>query len=169
MNDKPKNGPGRMPPPVEHRFLKGSCGNKRGRPKGSVDHKKITRKVALKKHRVVVNGRPVRKTLFQLVIERVMRGAASGAPSMVSLHNKIRAKVRPREEKQQGGLLVVPEVLSPEEFMAEIEEYNAGATDPTDRVDHKVEEFRKAARGIATPLGEAIRASHRRWDWPIDD
>ena len=57
MNDKPKNGPGRMPPPVEHRFLKGSSGNKRGRPKGSVDLKKLTRRVALKKYRIVVNGR----------------------------------------------------------------------------------------------------------------
>jgi hypothetical protein len=164
MSDKPKNGPGRMPPPVEHRFLKGSSGNKRGRPKGSIDLKKIIRKVALKKHSVVVNGRSVRKTLLQLVIESVIRGAAGGAPSMVFLHEKIRAKVRPMEEKQPGGLLVVPEVLSPEEFMARAEERNALATDPTDRIDHKVEEFCKAARGIPTPLGEAIRASHRRWD-----
>ena len=82
---------------------------------------------------------------------------------MVSLHDKIRAKVRPMEEKQQGGLMVVPEVLSPEEFMAEIEEHNAVATDPTDRVDYKVEEFCKAAQGIPTPLGEAILASYRRW------
>jgi hypothetical protein len=116
MNDKPQNGPGRMPPPVEHRFLKGSSGNKRGRPKGSIDLKKLTRRVALKKHRIVVNGRPVRKTLFQLVIETVVRGAASGAPSMVSLHNEIRAKVRPMEEKQPGGLLVVPEGLPAEEW-----------------------------------------------------
>src|SRR4030088_1914783 len=115
MNDKPKNGPGCMPPPVEHRFLKGTSGNKRGRPKGSIDLKKLTRKVAQKKHRVVVNGRPVRKTLFQLVIESVIRGAASGAPSMVSLLNEIRAKVRPMEEKQQCGLLVVPEGLPAEE------------------------------------------------------
>jgi hypothetical protein len=163
MSDKPKNGPGRMPPPVEHRFLKGSSGNKRGRPKGSIDLKKITRKVALKKHRVVVNGRSVRKTLLQFVIESVIRGAASGAPSMVSLHDKLREKVRPGE-KQPGGLLVVPEVSSPEEWMARVEERNALATDPTDRIDHKVEEFCKAARGIPTPLGEAIRASHRRWD-----
>src|ERR1700730_13169192 len=116
MNDKPQNAHGRMPPPVEHRFLKGSSGNKQGRPKGSIDLKKLTRKVALKKHRVVVNGRPIRKTLLQLLIESVIRGAASGAPSMVSLHNEIRAKVRPMEEKQQGGLLVVPEGLPAEEF-----------------------------------------------------
>src|SRR5258708_14336523 len=118
MNDKPKNAPGRMPPPVEHRFLKGSSGNKRGRPKGSIDLKKITRKVALKKHRVVVNGRSVRKTLLQLVIESVIRGAASGAPSMVSLHNEIRAKVRPLQ-KQPGRLLLVPEIISTEDFVAQ--------------------------------------------------
>jgi hypothetical protein len=164
MNDKPQNGPGRMPPPVEHRFLKGSSGNKRGRPKGSIDLKKLTRRVALKKHRIVVNGRPVRKTLFQLVIETVVRGAASGAPSMVSLHNEIRAKVRPMEEKQQCGLLVVPEGLPAEEFIAKEKARTADAQDPTTYVNHKGEEFRKAVMGIPTPLGEAILASRRRWN-----
>src|SRR6202165_1457421 len=165
MNDKPKNGPGRMPPPVEHRFLKGSSGNKRGRPKGSIDLKKLTRKVALKKHRIVVNDRPIRKTLFQLVIETVVRGAASGAPSMVSLHNEIRAKVRPMEEKQQHcGLLVVPEGLPAEEFIAKEKARTADAQDPTTYVNHKGEELRKAVMGIPTPLGEAILASHRRWN-----
>jgi hypothetical protein len=163
MNDKPQNGPGRMPPPVEHRFLKGSSGNKQGRPKGSIDLKKLTRKVALKKHRVLVNGRPVRKTLFQLVIETVVRGAASGAPSMVSLHNEIRAKVRPMEEKQQCGLLVVPEGLPAEEFIAKEKARTADAQDPTTYVNHKGEEFCKAVKGIPTPLGEAILASHHRW------
>jgi hypothetical protein len=153
-----------MLPPVEHRFLKGSSGNKRGRPKGSIDLKKLTRTVALKKHRVTVNGRPVRKTLLELVVETVIRGAASGAPSMVSLHNAIRAKVRPMEEKQQGGLLVVPEGLSTEEFIAKEEARNASAQDPTTYVNHKGEEFCKAVGGIPTPLGEAILASHRRWN-----
>lgn len=163
MNDKPKRGSGRLPPPVAHRFLKGSSGNKRGRPKGSIDLKKLTRKVALKKHRIVVNGRAIRKTLLQLVIEAVVRGAASGAPSMVSLHNEIRTKVRPMEEKQQGGLLVVPEGLSPEELIAKEEARTADTQDPTTYVNHKAEEFRKAVMGIPTPLGEALLANHGRW------
>jgi hypothetical protein len=133
MNDKPKTGPGRLPPPLEHRFLKGSSGNKRGRPKGSIDLKRVTRKVALKKHRVVINGRPVRKTLLELVIEQVVRGAASGAPSMVSLYHKIRTKFRPIEGQQMGGLLLVPEALTTEEWKAQAERRNAIATDPTDR------------------------------------
>ena len=161
--DEPRTGPGRTPPPPEHRFLKGTSGNKRGRPKGAISLKKLTRKVALKKHRVVVDGRVAHKTLLQLVIEAMIRGAASGAPSMVALNNEIRTKIRPTTEKQPGGLLVVPEALSHEEFMAEVEARNAVAQNPETYVNHKSEEFRKAVQGIPTPLGEAILASHRRW------
>jgi uncharacterized protein DUF5681 len=163
MNDRPKLGPGHTPPPAEHRFLKGTSGNKRGRPKGAVSLKKLTHKVARKKHRVVVAGRVVRKTLLQLVIEAVIRGAASGAPSMAVLQKEIRAKVRPQEGEKPGGLLVVPEVLPVEEFIAQEEERNADAQDPTTYVNHKSEEFCKAVKGIPTPLGEAILASHNRW------
>ena len=161
MSDKPKPGPGRTPPPPEHRFLKGTSGNKRGRPKGSVSLKKLTRKVALRKHRLGPEDRA--KTLLQHVIEAMIRGAASGVPSMVALNNEIRAKIRPQVEKQPGGLLVVPAVLSPEEFMEEAEKRNAEARDPSTYVNHKSEELCKAVTGIRTPLGEAILASHRRW------
>jgi hypothetical protein len=97
------------------------------------------------------------------VIEAVVRGAASGAPSMVSLHNEIRAKVRPMGAKQQGGLLVVPESLSTEECIAKEIARTGDTQDPTTYVNHKGEEFCKAVRGIPTPLGGAILASYRRW------
>jgi hypothetical protein len=58
---------------------------------------------------------------------------------------------------------VVPEGLTAEEWTVQAEEHNAVAQDPTDNVDHKAEEFYKALRGIRTPLGEAMLASHRRW------
>jgi Family of unknown function (DUF5681) len=161
MSDKPKRGPGRTPPPPEHRFLKGTSGNKRGRPKGSVSLKKLTRKVAMRKHRLGPEGPS--KTLLQHVIEALIRGAASGVPSMVALNNEIRAKLHPQAEKQTGGLLVVPAVLSEAEFIEEMEKRNADARDPSTYVNHKSEEFCKAVRGIPTPLGEAILASHRRW------
>jgi hypothetical protein len=161
MNDKTEPGPGRTPPPPEHQFLKGKSGNNRGRPKGSVSLKKLTRKVALRKHRLGTEG-PA-KTLLQHVIEVMIRGAASGIPSMVALNNEIRAKIHPLEDKKPGGLLVVPAVLSPEEFIEKEIKRNADARDPSTYVDHKSEEFCKAVRGIATPLGEAILASHRRW------
>ena len=161
MSDRPEVGPGRTPPPPEHRFLKGTSGNKRGRPKGP-SLKKLTRKVALRKHRLGAEG-PA-KTLLRHVIEAMIRGAASGVPSMVVLNNEIRTKIRPEQEKQQSGLLVVPAVLSPEEFMEKEEKRNAEARDPSTYVNHKSEELCKAVKGIRTPLGEAILASHRRWD-----
>jgi hypothetical protein len=82
---------------------------------------------------------------------------------MVSLHTEIRAKVRPMEEMQHCGLLVVPEGLPAEEHIAKEEARTGDAQDPTTYVNHKGEEFCKAVKGIPTPLGEAILASHRRW------
>jgi hypothetical protein len=161
MADKPKLGPGRTPPPPAHRFLKGTSGNKRGRPKGRVSLKKLTRKVAMRKHRLGPDG-PA-KTLLQHVIEAMIRGAANGVPSMVALNNEIRAKIHPQEEKQKGGLLVVPEVLSAEEWIAQAEAHNAVARDPSTYVNHEVEEFCKALQGIPTPLGEAVLAHYQRW------
>jgi Family of unknown function (DUF5681) len=163
MSRRPDAGSGRTPPPPEHQFLKGTSGNKRGRPKGTVSLKRITRKVALKKHAVTIDGRVVRKTLLQLVIETLISRASSGAPSMAALQNELRAKLRPTGEKQPGGLLVVPEVLSPEECAAQAEAHNATARDPSTYVNHMAEEFCKAVSGIPTALGEAILASHRRW------
>ena len=163
MNDASNPGPGRKPPPVEHQFLKGTSGNKKGRPKGSVDRKKLTRKVAQKKHAVKVDGRIVRKTLLQLVIESMVRKAATGAPSMVALSAEIRAKVSPNQDKQEGGLLLVPAEVSLEEFRAKEEARNATARDPTTYVNHKADEMGKAASGIYSPLGEAVLAFHNRW------
>ena len=105
-------GRGANRPRSEHQFLKGTSGNKKGRPKGSVDLKKLTRKVAQRKHAVKVDGRIVRKTLLQLVIESMVRKAATGAPSMVALSAEIRAKVSPTQDKQEGGFLLVPAELS---------------------------------------------------------
>jgi hypothetical protein len=163
MDDTFKPGPGRKPPPAEHQFLKGTSGNRKGRPKGSVDIKKLTRKVALKKHAVKVDGKIVRKTLLQLVIEATAREAATGVPSMVALIDQIRAKVSPTQERQDGGILLFPADLSVEEWIARAEARNANARDPTTYVNHKVEEMCKAAQGLDTPLGKAVLAFHNRW------
>ena len=163
MNDAHNPGPGRKPPPVEYHYLKGTSGNKKGRPKGSVDLKKLTRKVAQKKHAVRVDGKIVHKTLLQLVIETMVRKAATGASSMVALSAEIRAKVSPSQDGQEGRLLLAPAALSTEEWIAQAEARNANARDPSTYVDHKVEEMCKAARGIYSPLGEAVLAFQRRW------
>jgi Family of unknown function (DUF5681) len=163
MNETQKPGPGRKPPPAKYHFLKGTTGNKRGRPKGSIDTEKLTRKVANKKHAVRVDGRIVRKTLLQLVIESMVREAAAGKPSMVALVDHVRSKISPTQDRPEGGFLLVPPKISEEEFIAEMEAANANARDPTTYVNHKSEEMCKAAQGIYSPLGEAVLACHRRW------
>ena len=81
---------------------------------------------------------------------------------MVALHAELGAKVSPVQDKP-GGLLLVPAEVSVEEYLAEEEARNANAQDPTTYVNHKSEEMCKAARGIYSPLGEAVLALHRRW------
>jgi hypothetical protein len=162
MDNTHELGPGRKPPPAEYHFLKGTTGNKKGRPKGSIDIKKLTRKVANKKHAVRVDGRIVWKPLLQLVIESLVREMAAGKPSMVALNAAIRAKVCATEE-QVGGFMLVPATASIEEFLAEEEARNANAQDPTTWVNHKAEEMCKAVKGIPSPLGEAILAFNKRW------
>lgn len=152
---------GRVPPPEAHRFLKGTSGNKRGRPKGSISIKKLTRKVALRKHRVGPDQKA--KPLLQLVLEEIVRRSATGASSFVNLYDATRNKIAPIENGQLGGLLVVPATVSQEEWIAEMEARNATAREPGTYVNYKTEEFCKAAGGISTPLGEALLASHRRW------
>ena len=55
---------------------------------------------------VKVDGRIVRKMLLQLVVESMIREAASGASSMVALFDEIHAKVIPTQEKLEGGFLL---------------------------------------------------------------
>jgi hypothetical protein len=152
---------GRVPPPEAHRFLKGTSGNKRGRPKGSISTKRLTRKVALRKHRLGPDQKP--KPLLQLVLEEIVRRSATGASSFVNLYNETRKKIAPAENVQQPALLVVPADVSGEEWIAEMEAKNATKREPGTYVNYKAEEFSKAAAGISTPLGEALLASHHRW------
>ena len=54
-----------------------------------------------------------------------------------------------------------PAALSPEEFIAKKAARNANAQNPT-YVNYKAEEMCKAAKGIDSPLGEALLAFHNR-------
>jgi hypothetical protein len=105
----------------------------------------------------------VRKTLLELVVESTAREAAAGVPAMVRLVGQVREKVRPTEGEQKAGFLLVPADVSPEECIAEVEAEYANKREPGTYVDHKAEEFMKAARGEYSPLGEALLAFHRRW------
>jgi hypothetical protein len=173
---------GRKPPPVKYRFLKGKSGNPRGRPKGAVSERAIARRVALKKARVSYGAEPVYQMILEHLLDALKREAARGKPSMVAELSRISNKLKPPPEDQRGGFLVVPAPLTHEECIAQAEEHNATARDPSlpyePEPDPEAEaraaaarkdqalvdaEVAKARQGLPSPLGEAMLAFKRKW------
>ncbi|MGE0774578.1 MAG: DUF5681 domain-containing protein [Sphingomonadaceae bacterium] len=86
---------GRQPPPVDHRIAKGEVRNPRGRPKGSLDRKRIVRKVALQKRRVSIDGRMRGATLLEIMLHKLKEMAARGHPGADKLLNEMRVSQIP--------------------------------------------------------------------------
>lgn len=155
---------GRTLPPAERRFRKGRSGNPAGRPKGSISLIRLTRKVALKKHRVQMEGKSRGITTLDLLILKLIGVGASGHPGAARLINWLRSQTEPPEaDSAEGGFLLVPAAVTPEEFVAEMETRYAGKLEPGTFVDIKAEEFLKACRGEPSPLGEALRSFYKKY------
>jgi hypothetical protein len=155
---------GRTPPPAESRFPKSRSGNLAGRPKGSISLSGLTRKVALKRYTVPIEGKRCRVTMLELLILKTQSMAASGHPGAARLINWLRSQTEPSEvESAEGGFLLVPAPVTPEEFTARAEARNAGKLEPGTFVDVTAEEFLKACRGEASPLGEALQSFHKKY------
>jgi hypothetical protein len=131
MPDESTPSGGRKPPPIEYRFLKGESGNPRGRPRGSISFSKVAQKVALKKVQISYGERKIRQAVLGHVLEVLKREAARGVPSMITELARIHAKLTPAAEEQRGGVLLVPETLTLEEWTAQAEKRNATARDPS--------------------------------------
>lgn len=115
---------GRKSPPAKYRFLPGHSGNPRGKPKGAISRKKLTRKVALKRHTLIIDGRKQTKTLLELVILTVRTMAMSGHPRAKHEFDWLLDQIRPVQDEHQGGFLIVPERASSfEEEKAILEAY----------------------------------------------
>lgn len=155
---------GRKPPPTEKRFRKGSSGNPAGRPKGSTSLSGLTRKVALRKHSVPMEGKSRRISMLELLILKLNAMAASGHPGAAMLINWLRAQTELLETNvEMGGFLIVSAPITTEEFIAQEEARSAGKLEPGTFVDVKAEEFLKAVRGEASPLGEALQAFYKKY------
>src|SRR4051794_12995568 len=162
---KPSSGvsaEGRTPPPEEKRFTKGNSGNPRGRPKGAVSLKQLTRKVAFRIHRVDAEGRSQRLTLLNIIIRKAQVMAATGHVGAAALISDVRVLILPAQS-ERGALLLAPAELTKEEWIAQVEARNADSVEPGTEVDVETEEFLKAVRGEPSRLGEALLAFHKKY------
>jgi hypothetical protein len=154
---------GRIPPPANAQFRKGSSGNPKGRPKGSVSLEGLTRKFAMKKQVVKIGGKRQKLSRLEIIVLKLTALAASGKPAAVRLMRELRFSSAPKESEQRSGVLLVPAEMTTEAFIAEQEELNKHRIEPGTEVNIEHEEFMKAVRGEPSPLGEALRAFHRKW------
>ena len=168
MGRDDSSGPakGRRPPPADAQFRKGSSGNPRGRPKGSVSLDGLTRKFALKKQVVKIGGKRQKLSRLEIAIFKLTALAASGKPAAARLTHELRALSASKEPEHRSGVLLAPAQTTPEAFFAEQEELNKYRIEPGTEVNIEHEEFIKAVRGEPSPLGEALLAFYRKWREP---
>lgn len=163
---KPPNGvsaSGRKPPPATRRFKKGRSGNPAGRPKGAVSVSAITRKFASKRLSYEQAGRRQRLTRLDIVLRQLVALAASGSPAASEALHKLRTKLAPREPDAKAGVLLVPEILSEEEWIAREEKRNKDKIEPGSAINLDAEEFTKAVRGEPTVYGRALLAHYQKY------
>ena len=155
---------GRTLPPAEKQFLRGQSGNPAGRPRGAVSFKRMTRKVVRKKRRVKIDGKFRMISTSHLLILKLNGMAAIGKPGAAAVAGWLREQVTlPDEAVASGGILLVPAEVTPEEFFAEMQIANVGKVEPGTEINIEYEEFIKAVRGEASPLGEALQAFHKKY------
>jgi len=124
MNTKSSEGGGRKPPPTANRYQPGRSGNPRGRPRGAVSTKLITKKVALKRLTQTINAKHKSLMLLEWVILAVRSMQMEGHAGAARIVEDLKTFMIPAEAESLGVLLV-PEVLTPEEWSAQIVRHNA--------------------------------------------
>lgn len=111
-------------PPMQRRFKSGESGNKKGRPPGSKNRKTIVREVAAEMHTVVEDGNRRRRSTLELVLLALRNLAVSGNARAWRTYEKYLAKYEPQIINRNGGCLVVPAEMTPEEWIQKMEEQN---------------------------------------------
>ena len=106
-------------PPIESRFQKGQSGNPKGRPPKSLDKRAIVQRVLTERQRLnnQAKGERVLFTRLELIVMLVKQLAASGHQQATKLYTAVLEKYGRQESNQQKvGYLIVPEVLTQEEW-----------------------------------------------------
>jgi hypothetical protein len=102
--------------------------------------------------------------MLELLILKLNGMAASGHPGAARLISWLRSQTEPPDaEVAEGGFLLVPAAMTTEEFIAKEEARTADMVEPGTEINIKTEEFLKAVRGEASPLGEALRSFYKKY------
>jgi hypothetical protein len=112
-------------PPKEHRFKKGQSGNPRGRRKGSTSRRKIVHDIANEMNSVNVGGKPMRHSTIELVLMMLRNMAMNGDLRSATFVETLIDRYSSRPSDGEGAYLVVPETLSPEEWIEDAKRRNA--------------------------------------------
>jgi hypothetical protein len=133
-------------------------GNPRGRPKG-LSIKRLTQKIALTKQVVTTDGKPQKFSRLEIAILEAQALAAMGKPAAALLISELRVQTGRGEPERDSGVLLVPEQLTMEAFIAEEEARNATKVEPGTASTSKRKHFSK-------PCKASLRSMDRRC-WPF--
>ena len=133
-------------PPIEHQFKPGQSGNPKGRSKGARDRRTVAREVANELHDVKIDGMPPRLSTLELVLLTLRDEAVKGNVAAIQQVERLVSTYGPSQDSVTPGVLVAPETLSPEEWIARARERNAAlaakeaAPVSSDSIDQDIEQ-----------------------------
>ena len=118
---EPDDGPeanagGYGSPPRHSRFKRGQSGNPRGRPRGAKGHKQTVAKIVNEMHWVVEDGDRRRRSTLELIVLQLRNLAAQGNVSAFRAYHTLLARYSPEATETRHGYMIVPEVLTIEEW-----------------------------------------------------
>jgi hypothetical protein len=105
-------------PPKATRFKPGRSGNPRGRPKGAKGHKQIVEEIAGEMHNVMEGDTMRRYSTLELILLSLRNRAAAADVRAFKAYTDLHARFGPQEPETRGGCIVVPEVVTEEEWEA---------------------------------------------------
>ena len=107
MSEEHRNH-GRPLPPESRRFLAGTSGNSKGRPKGRKNSKTIVRAVAQRKVRLA-DG--TKQPLQDLLVMKLRHAVQQGKVTEAKFFSRLVQKFDPPEKEEGVGFLVTPPPL----------------------------------------------------------
>jgi Family of unknown function (DUF5681) len=125
MTEQQNSGRGR--PPAHRQFGRGQK-RAAGRPKGAIGEKAIVQKIGGESHKVKQNGREIEVNTMELLLISMRNLAMSGDLRAAKWLTEYRGRILP--EADNGGFLVVPEVMPIEEYIQRETFLNKFRTNP---------------------------------------